>query len=265
MYQANCLVLWRNSLCRGGPICPPVNQREMNMTLAKLSVMILLSSLLIGCANDAKQLNWRPYKDIDGAVKEVSFVTLTEQHTDKSQESQPTERHFANLAIPFGETKTVKRLGEIFPLGQLNNHYAIATIFLVNDKSLNIYQAEDVQTLAKAKDFDFYEFGGMRLSHAKFTANSEICKDFNGKNGVNLLMTTNYYPQNSFTDFYTALLDVNLQSKQTPQEIGYNASFTGSDAKLQQRMKQDEQQQGKALAVANVKEKASILFNIICK
>ncbi|WP_439287161.1 hypothetical protein [Lonepinella sp. BR2357] len=235
------------------------------MKLTKLSVVALCSSLFIACTNDAEQLKWRPYKDIDGTIQEVSFVTLTEQQIDKSKTSQPVERHFANLAVPFGKSKTFKRLGEIFPLGHFKGDYSMATIFLLDDKSLNIYKTEDVQTLAKAHAFEFYEFGGMRLSHAKFRAKTKICKDFKGKNGVDLVMTTNYYPENSFTDFYTALLEVKLQTQQAPQEIGYNASFTGNDANFQALMKQDEQKRGKNLAVANIQEKASILFNIICK
>ncbi|WP_439257752.1 hypothetical protein [Lonepinella sp. BR2271] len=235
------------------------------MKLVKLSIVALCSAFLIGCASDSEKVQWRPYKDIDGSIKEVSFITLKEQTVDKSKKYEPIERHFANLAMPFGDKKTFKRLGEIFPLGRVNENYSMATIFLMNDKSFNIHQDESVQTLSKAKEFEFYEFGGMRLSHAKFTAKTEICQDFNGKNGVNLLMTTNYYPQNSFTDFYTALIEVNLQRKQPPQEIGYNASFTGSDTKLQAMMKQEEQQHGKDTAVANMQEKASILFNIICK
>ncbi|WP_386691209.1 hypothetical protein O1Q79_01371 [Lonepinella sp. MS14434] len=235
------------------------------MKFAKLSVVALFSSLLVACANDAEQAKWRPFKDINGEIKEMSFITLTSQQIDKSQQSQSVERYFANLAMSFGEKKTFRRLGEMFPLGRASENYSMATIFLLNDKSLNIYQDENVQALAKAKEFEFYEFGAMRLSHAKFTAKTEICKDFRAKNGVNLLMTTNYYPQNSFTDFYTALIEVNLQSKQAPQEMGYHADFTGNDTKLQAEIKQVEQERGKDIAVANVKEKASLLFNIICK
>ncbi|WP_386687413.1 hypothetical protein [Lonepinella sp. MS14437] len=233
------------------------------MSIKRLFAITLISTALLGCATGTEEPNWRPYKDIDGETKAVSFV----EETSVYEMDKPLEKRDLTAFQGHATRKSGDKLTQLGYLSVLinGNGNGMATIFNINGDSLNPHRKEDVDKLAKAKSFDFYEFGNFRLSHAKFSAKNNICKDFNGKNGVNLLMTTNYYPENSFTDFYTALIEVNLQSKQAPQEIGYNASFTGNDAKVQEQMKQDEQKHGKGVAVENIREKASILFNIICK
>ncbi|ABR74116.1 hypothetical protein CBG46_01550 [Actinobacillus succinogenes] len=227
----------------------------------------LILTALSGCATSSDFANpaWRPFKDIDGSVREISFYSWKVLET-KDGKHVERDSHVAYLAKPLGENlKAKQKIGEMYPLGQAGENSAMATIFLLDGKSLNIYDEPAVKALAQAKTFDFYEFGGMRLSHARFTAKKAICRDFKGKTGVDLLMTTNYYPRNSFTDFYTALINVNLRRDNAPKEIGYTPSFTGSDTTLQHELKTEEAKQGKNIALLNIQEKASILFNIICK
>ncbi len=238
----------------------------MPMKFTTLTKNAIILTALSGCAsnNDFAHLDWRPFKDIDGSVQEVGFYSWKVQAFQNGK-SVERDAHMAYLAQPFGELKAKKELGEMFPLGRAKENSAMATIFLLDGKSVNIYDEQNIKKLAQATSFDFYEFGGMRLSHAKFSAEKAICQDFKGKTGVTLLMTTNYYPENSFTDFYTALINVTLRHNSAPTEIGYTPSFTGNNEKLQTMIKAQEQKWGKNMAVANIKEKASLLFNIICK
>lgn len=238
------------------------------MKLSQIFKISVILTALSGCASqqaDFANPNWRPFKDIDGKIQEITFFTWK---SIQSEGGKTIEREIprAYLAKPFGNLKVKEELGEMYPLGsKINDQNAMSTIFLLNGKSQNIYQEESLKLLSKTKQFEFYEFGGMRLSHAKFSAKNGICQDFNGKNGVDLLMTTNYYPQNSFTDFYTALINVTLHRAKSPTEIGYTPSFNGKNTALQETMKATEKVQGKQIAVQNIQEKASILFNIICK
>ncbi|MCK3657673.1 hypothetical protein A4G18_02845 [Pasteurellaceae bacterium Pebbles2] len=230
--------------------------------LAKISLICTAVLELAGCATQSTP-EWRPYKDIDGKIKQVAFTQLMAADEMEHPEKMP------DLKIFHGSARS-KSGNEISKLGNLiylinGDKVAMAAIFNVAGKSFNPQNAEFINPIAKAKSFDFYEFGLFRLSHAKFTAKTEICQDFNSKNGVDLLMTTNYYPENSFTDFYTALINVKLHRNNPPKEIGYTPSFTGQDERLQTELKSNEQKNGKQLATANIKEKASILFNIICK
>lgn len=227
----------------------------------------LISTALFGCTTgaDFSELAWRPFKDIDGSIREVGFYSWKVLET-KDGKHVERDSHVAYLAKPFGENlKARQKIGEMYPLGQTGENSVMATIFLLNGKSLNIYDKQSVKALAESKTFDFYEFGGMRLTHAEFTAKNAVCRDFKGRHGVDLIMTTNYYPRNSFTDFYTALINVNLRHDNAPKEIGYTPSFTGSDTALQHELKSDEAKRGKSIALLNIREKASILFNIICR
>ncbi|MDO4430170.1 MAG: hypothetical protein Q4B95_02575 [Lonepinella koalarum] len=230
----------------------------------KISVIL---TALSGCSSqqaDFGNPDWRPFKDIDGKIQEITFFTWK---SIQSEGGRTIEREIprAYLAKPFGNLKVKEELGEMYPLGKINDQSAMGTIFLLDGKSQNIYKKESVELLSKAKQFEFYEFGGMRLSHAKFSAKNGICQDFNGKNGVDLLMTTNYYPQNSFTDFYTALINVTLHRAKSPKEVGYRADFTGNNETLQAAMKAEEKKNSQKLVALNVQEKASLLFNMICK
>lgn len=238
----------------------------MPMKFTTLTKNAIILTALSGCVsgNDFANLDWRPFKDIDGSIQEIGFYSWKVQ-TFQHGKTVERDAHMAYLAQPFGELKAKKALGEMYPLGRANENSAMATIFLLDGQSVNIYDEQNIKKLAQATTFDFYEFGGMRLSHAKFSAKKAICQDFKSKTGVNLLMTTNYYPENSFTDFYTALIDVQLRHNIAPTEIGYTPSFTGNNPQLQTVIKEQEQKRGKNMAVANIKEKASLLFNIICK
>jgi len=231
------------------------------MKTSNILTMGLILTALSACSINNKP-EWRPYKDIDGSIRHISFLEW-ETWTFVDGKQQKRRVIEVSKSQNFGDVKVRVPLGNLQALRTAENNF-MGVLFIHNTKDLNIHEKGNIQTLAKANAFEFYEFGQFRLSHAKFSAPNGICQDFNSKTGVKLLMTTNYYPENSFTDFYTALIEVKLQRNSPPQEIGYTPSFTGHNAKLQNEIKQQEQKSGKSLAIANIKETASILFNIIC-
>ncbi len=231
------------------------------MNIVKWAKMSLILTALCGCSlADHDGLEWRPYKDIDGQVKKMAFVRRV-----SSSDAQRAK----TLDQPQGEAIRQslggrERLGDLYYLFDTEKN-AVAAIFRAQGKSLSPYVAQDVKQMAESRTVDFYEFGKFRLAHARFEGKNALCRDFKSKTGVDLLMTANYYPRNSFTDFYTGLINVNLRHDEAPKEIGYTPSFTGSDADLQGELKADEAKRGKNIALLNIQEKASILFNIICK
>ena len=228
----------------------------------RLKISLILTALA-GCAANPDKVEWRPYKDIDGSIQDISFQEW-ESWTFVDGKQQKGRHIEVAKAKDVGDIKVRAPLGNLQALRTAENDF-MGVLFLHNGKDFNIHDNLNVKTLANGNSFEFYEFGRFRLSHAKFMAKNGICQDFNGKAGVHLLMTSNYYPENSFTDFYTALIDVRLQRNRAPKEIGYTPSFTGHNERLQNELKQQETKNGKNLAIANIKEKASILFNIICK
>lgn len=237
------------------------------MKFSQLFITGSILTALLGCTSnqtDFSKPNWRPFLDIDGTKQEISFFTFKSLEANNGETTEKIISR-AYIAQPFGELKAKKELGEIYPLGKTSNGIFLGTIFKLKGNSLNIYDNENIKLLAQSKSFDFYEFGAMRLTHAKFTAQTAICEDFNRKSGVDLLMVSNYYPQNSFTDFYTALINVKLQRSKLPKKIGYKANFTGDNLALQTAMKNEEKENGQKLVAINIREKADLLFNIICK
>ncbi|MGQ0286507.1 hypothetical protein ACT2CV_04805 [Pasteurellaceae bacterium 22721_9_1] len=226
---------------------------------AKIS---LICTALLGCTSGVEEFEWRPYKDIDGVIKQMRFA----EETTAMEYEQPAEKrdltHFQGYAVSRNEG-VEQRIGYLALLRNAEGY--MATIFNVQGQSLNPQRPDDLANLAKAKIVDFYEFGQFRLGHARFSGKQAVCQDFKGKNGVDLIMTTNYYPENSFTDFYTSLINVKLHAQSAPKEIGYTPSFTGNNDRLQQEIRTSEQKKGKKIAQDNVLEKASILFNILCK
>ncbi|MFZ7223098.1 hypothetical protein [Avibacterium avium] len=232
------------------------------MKYANIVKISCILTALSGCATQ-NDVPWRPYKDIDGKIKEVSFTSIIPSSEINKPWNERDLTQFQGYAEQ-RENNTTYALGDLSFLFTGNNH-GMAIIFKIGNRSLNPHKKQDIAQLSKASSFDFYEFGAYRLTHAKFTAPNGICKDFQGKQGVKLVMASNYYPQNSFTDFYTALINTKVQYNAPPKEVGYTPSFTGNTPDLQQEIKDVEKTKGRNLALANVKEKASILFNIICK
>ncbi len=217
--------------------------------------------VLTGCGvlSEGEPLIWRPYKDLDGSTQ---YMTFTEVY----RVADKTNRHnIAYRAKTFGDIKARETLGTMYPLrsGGAEDGKMVA-IFLLENNSLNPHSVEDIALLQKAKTFDFYEFGNMRLGHVRYQAKNSICADFKSKVGVDLHIATNYYPDNSFTDYVTTTIKVKLNHKEVLDKIGYSANFSGDNAHLQKAMREQEKEHGRAVAVRNLSEKASVLANIVC-
>lgn len=234
------------------------------MNWFKTAKIGLICTALLGCSSGVEEFEfqWRPYKDIDGAIKQMRFV----EQTTAMEYQQPIEKRDLTNFQGYAVSRSAGMEQHIGYFALLRNAQGyMSTIFNVQKKSFNPQRPEDLESLSKVKIIDFYEFGQFRLGHARFTSKRGICQDFRGKNGVDLAMTTNYYPENSFTDFYTSSINVKLHAQSMPKEIGYTPSFTGNNERLQQELRNSELKNGKKIAQENVLEKASILFNLLCK
>ena len=92
-----------------------------------------------------------------------------------------------------------------------------------------------------------------------------MCKDFNGKNGINLTMATNYYDVKSLSNYHTLFVNVDINNKTIlSKDMGYKASFTTSDKAVDAKMREAEKQSGQKIALSNIEKTASILLGI-CK
>ena len=233
---------------------------EYSMKLFTRIAAPLVAITLVGCSSTSDDIKWRPFEDLDASTQYATFSEII-----SFQNGTEHKEYVAYKAKFFGELKSRETLGTLYPLGKADSGNYMGTIFLLNGKSLNPHNKDDIALLKQSKEFDFYEFGNMILGHTKFKAKQNICKDFNNKNGVELLMATNYYPENSFTDYYTSLITVKLNNKQVLGEINYQPILSGENTRLLDMLSNEEQKNGKKVAVRNFSEKASILSNIICK
>ena len=124
-------------------------------------VTLALTGALVGC-NSNSDFNWRPYKDLDGSQQYLTFSeVVTLENNNQSSE------YVAYRAKLFGDLKSRETLGTLYPLGRIGQDSAMGTIFLLDGKSLNPHNSDDINLLKKAKAFDFYEFGDMRLGHTQ--------------------------------------------------------------------------------------------------
>ncbi|WP_373100512.1 MULTISPECIES: hypothetical protein [Pasteurellaceae] len=228
------------------------------------------AALLSACSvNHDNTYHWRPYFDLEGKLQHIAFSNIIVLKDGK--ESIPDVKEQQGVAIRktrFGELTSHETLGKIYGLFDANN-VPMAVIFisdfLVPNNSLNPHIPEHIKALAKAKQFDFYEFGKQRLGIVRYRAKNGICQDFKEKAGVQLEMATNYYPQNSFTDFYTSFIRVQLNHKKALSAVDYEQKLTGQDKKLQAEMKDYVEKHWQKIADANINEKVGLLANIVCK
>ncbi|WP_109078978.1 hypothetical protein [Aggregatibacter kilianii] len=232
----------------------------------KKKTLLLLGTVLsltacsmseLGLSDDSP--NWRPYKDIDQSTQYISFVSTTTAYA----QSHPNETRTDSVGRAYrkGAQGVEDLIGNLYYIYDAHVNSMAIYFGTENANSLSPHQKEDVNKLAKAKKIDFYEFGKGRLAHAEFTAKKSMCTDFNGKNGVKVKMATNYYQD--YDNYYTILLSATI-SKQDIKDMNYKPLVTGSSAFVAES-KKHEAKQGQQLALANLKEKATIFTNIICR
>lgn len=232
--------------------------------MKKIALLSMLSALLVGCSNSGNNdLNWRPYQDLEGNTQHISFMmrVFDQKNPNAIKEAQGT----ALRKVEINGFQTNQAIGETYVLFDAEK-FPMGVIFLEQNKSLNPHNPEHIKTLAKAKIFDFYEFGKQRLGIVRYRAKNGICQDFKGKAGVQLEMATNYYSENSFTDYYTNFMRFTVNHKKLVSKgVDLAENFSGTDPRLQKEMQEYIGKEREKLSTANINEKVSILANIICK
>lgn len=201
----------------------------------------------------------RIFADIDQNAKTISFQPIGDRLS-----STDTSRPILKVNVDG------KLLGESYHQ-HTSADSAIPVIFRLNGKFLNPNNPAHIAQLAKAKKFDFYEFGNGRISHMKLTAPNGICQDFRHGKGVKFNIATTYF-----------IYDENSQSFPTTDFIGYliNGTYVGEQfaiddyssyvSKLASQDFQDKfsagmQEKGDKLPNANAAEKGRMLDLVICR
>lgn len=235
------------------------------MKLLKSTLIISSVIALTGCADlldtSKDSFNWTPYSDIDGSTQYVDFFqrVISENEANKLDVARGT----AIQKTQFGNLGTYKTIGDLYASID-DDGYAMGTVFLVGNKSLNPYSNDDINALSKSKEFDFYEFGKGRVGHAKFSAKKQVCQDFKKKNGINVIVATNYYDKEDRQSYYSSLIKAEINNKEIRLK-DYKPTFTSNNEDKLKIMKQSEAKYGSKVAKDNLYEKASILINKICK
>lgn len=221
------------------------------MNISKLFLATLSVAVIAGCSTSNKQAQQvRAYQDIDGSVQEITFTdhTLNEQQLN-------------DIRVARGQAANKNGvIGEIYALRD-----GSGLVLTDGSKSFSPYVAAEMKTLANAKVFDLYEFGRGYMGHAKFSAKNGMCKDFNGKTGINLTMASNFYDAKSLSNYHTLFVNADINNKAVlSKDIGYKASFTTNDKAIDAKMREAEKQSGQKIALSNIEKTASILLGI-CK
>lgn len=221
------------------------------MNISKLFLATLTVTAITACSGSAKQAQQvRAYQDIDGSVQEITFTdhTLNEQQLN-------------DIRVARGQAANKNGvIGEIYALRD-----GTGLVLTDGSKSLNPHIAAEIKMLANAKTFDLYEFGRGYIGHAKFVAKNGMCKDFNGKSGINLTMASNYYDAKSLSNYHTISVNADINHKAVlSKDIGYKATFTTDDKAIDTKMREAEKQSGRNIALSNIEKTASILLGI-CK
>ena len=224
----------------------------------------VLAALFVLAAHGAaaKEL-WRPYQDLDGQTRYVGFVEEASREFQKPLAERNLQRFQGYADVKNAPDAAFERLGYLTVLVNAEG-IGLAAIFNIGKRSYNPRRAEDAAELARARSFEFYEFGMQRLSHGRYTAPNGICQDFrNGR--VHLSLSTSDYPENSFTDYYTSHIEAELSAPRTAAISTYRAAFTGSNTRLQQQMRELVPQYGRQVAEDNAYEKLTVLRNAVCR
>lgn len=234
--------------------------KKKNLLILGAAVMLsACSASELGLLSGNESPNWRPYKDIDESTQYMSFISETTVYAEQHSEEIRTDS--VGRAYKKGSANNEILVGYLFNIYDANQ-VAMASYFGTStDKNLNPHDKQSMAKATKAKKLDFYEFGKGRLGHAEFTANKGLCADFNSKNGIKIKMATNYYQ--NYENYYTSLVSAVI-SKQEIKDVNYKPLLSGSQAFISENSQQ-EAQNGRKLAMANLQEKATLFTNIICR
>lgn len=227
--------------------------------MKKIIAISAISTLLSACSfNPNPPLEFLPYQEIDGKVEKIRFMQTISSDNDDIKGT-------AYQQVFFSDLPTSKEIGNIYHIYDSNGQ-PMNTIFLMDKKaSLNPKSDEQMKALANAKEFDFYEFGKGRIAHAQFSAKKSICQDFKSKNGIKFTMATSYYlnPKQQ-DDFYASLISANLKSNLEVVNFNYRPIYQIGDKALLNAVEKEEKSNGEDMARRNLKEKYSLLTNLVC-
>lgn len=244
----------------------------------KVITALLASAVLClaGCSNsntigNPSSKSWEVSSDLKHPDATRLFVDLDEKAKLIS---------FKQIGKQLSPTDTTHPVFKVYVadklLGESYNQYTRAdstlpVIFRLNGKSLNPNNQAHIAQLAKAKKFDFYEFGNGRISHMKLAAPNGICQDFRHGKGVKFDIATTYF-----------MYDESSQTFPTANFIGYfiDGTYVGeqfiidnyslivsniASSAFQEKYSAAMEAKGDKLPNANAAEKGRMLDLVICR
>lgn len=124
----------------------------------------------------------------------------------------------------------------------------------------------DANILANSIEFEVYEINEMRTSHTIFESGQGICNGYKSRQGVYITDSTTYYiiPENK-KEYYKNIAIGKISSKEKIHNVQYVPVFYIQDPELAQNIQKEDSKQGKKLAKGNIKNRANMLSNVICK
>lgn len=226
--------------------------------MKKIGVISTVSIFLSACSfNPNPPLEFLPYLEIDGKVEKIRFMRTISSNNNDVKGSAYKQSFF-------GDLPTSKEIGNIYHIYDANGQ-PINVIFLMDNKnSINPKNNEQIKALAKAKMFDFYEFGKGRIAHAQFSAKKSICQDFKSKSGIKFTMATSYYLNPLKNDFYASLISADLKSNSEVVNFSYRPIYQIDNKTLLNQVEKEEKNNGEKIARLNLQEKYSLLTNLVC-
>lgn len=240
------------------------------MTLLPFYLTAFLSlTACTGLLDDGSgKSSWRPYKDINKSTRYASFIAF-------SNSGEATDESVGQFFRKDSALDSEEKIGNLFYLFDVNGQ-SMAIMFLLNQQSVNSRVTESKQQLANSKQFEFYEFGKGRLEHSIFNAPNAICSDYQTGQGVQLKMATNYYTYDkpdgkaqpttvvSQNSYQTTFITASIKNKTEPNILKYESSLSGSEKEFLNFFRELGQKEEETRTKLNVKEKESVLLNIIC-
>ncbi|HHT7857042.1 hypothetical protein [Pasteurella multocida] len=227
----------------------------------KQKFIFITSMALVGCTGllEGDDEPWVKYKDIDASVKAVRFTVQERVGLQSDSKGIVYQREYFDF-----DKSTL--LGKVYHIYDANQT-PMQVIFLDSKKkrSLNPKNEQDMMKLGKATQFDFYEFGKGRIAHVVFSAKTGLCQDFKSKRGVALKMATNYYTDEKYKGYYTSFIHAVIRQNGQHTDFTYSPDFSIEEAQTRTVVQASEKQDGEKLAQINLKEKVTLLSNIVCQ
>lgn len=175
---------------------------------------------------------------------------------------------FAEMNIRISEDSTTVNGVETSLDDLWNNKNAVSSrSYSVNGQTISL-DGKNPKAIKKAGDnikFEVFEIGENYTSHSLYSSGAGVCRAFVDGRDIELKDSSVYYIKDSATgDYYAAIVGADV-SKEGPKNIQYAPVFNIKNPALLEKIRKQEQQNGKKLVIKNIEERGDVLEDIICR